>query len=153
MVLFFILFLAFWILYYYFDSRVDAYIEMWKNSVDNKNITITQRELSHKYELSRKSYDLYKRLCLHIFVTLPVIFFGANLFLFFSMLLLSLSIRPIVHSYLVNRFLGIDINHLGNTDWVDIFLREVEKTGISQWYVRFAFFIIFFVLSILFLAI
>jgi len=64
---------------------------------------------------------------------------------------LSLGIRLLLHDTLINKFLGIDINHIGTTDWFDIFLRGLEEKGISQWTIKIGIVILALILCILFL--
>jgi len=150
LLLFLILYFIFWVAYYYFESKHDASIILWKNSTTDKNLSQEQIKLSDKYRTDWHEYDVYEKILTHIAIALPVLFIGSVWFLL-SLLLLSLGIRLLLHDTLINKFLGIDINHIGTTDWFDIFLRGLEEKGISQWTIKIGIVILALILCILFL--
>jgi hypothetical protein len=49
--------------------------------------------------------------------------------------------------------MGININHIGTIDWFDLFMRDLENKGISQWAIKFGLLIISIILVIIFLLI
>jgi hypothetical protein len=149
--IFLMLYFVFWMIYYYIESKHDASVILWKNSTTDKNLTKEQRELSDKYRKDWHEYDAYEKALVHIVVTLPVLFIGGSIWLVLSLILLSLGIRLILHDLLINKFLGIDINHIGTTNGFDIFLRSLEEKGISQWTVKIVIINVAILLSIIFL--
>lgn len=153
LLLFLILYIVFWVLYYYLESRHDAAVILWKNSSADRNQTKEDREVSDKHRKNWHYYDMLEKSITHIVITLPVLLIGGSIWLLASLLLLSLGIRLIIHNLLINKFLGIDINHIGTTDWVDILFREFESNGISQWTIKVGIIFITIMLSILFLLI
>lgn len=151
LLLFLILYFVFWIAYYYLESRHDASVILWKNSTADKNLTKEQRDLSDKHRKNWHYYDMLEKTLAHIVITLPVLFIGGTIWLVLSLLLLSLGIRLLVHNLLINEFLGININHIGTTDWADILFRKFEDKGISQWTIKGGIIIVAIALCILFI--
>jgi hypothetical protein len=149
--LFLILYFFFWVLYYYIESKHDASVILWKNSTTDKNLTNEQRKLSDKYRKDWHEYDAYEKALVHIVVTLLALLLNITPWFILPLLLLSLGIRLIVHDTLINKFLGIDINHIGTTDRFDIILRYLEQKGISQWAIKIGIVMIGVVLCMLFL--
>ena len=151
LLLFLILYIVFWVLYYYLESRHDASVILWRNSTSDKNPTKAERDLADKHRKSWHYYDMLEKSLTHIVLTLPVLLIGGSIWLLLSLLLLSLGIRLLVHNLLINKFLGIDINHIGTTDWSDILFREFEENGISQWTIKGGIVFISMALCVIFL--
>jgi len=151
LLLFLILYFIFWVAYYYFESKHDASVILWKNSTSDKNLSQEQVKLSDKYRNDWHEYDMYEKTLTHMAITLPVLFIGGSVWFLLSLLLLSLAIRLLLHDTLINKFLGISINHIGTTDKFDIFLRRLEAKGISQWVLKSGVMVLAIALCVLFL--
>lgn len=151
MILFFISYIVFWIIYYYLESRKNSLLILWKNSTSEKNISKEQKQLSDKYEVKCQEFDGYRKMLVHIIITLPIFLVGANIFAFFSLLFLSFGIKLLLSDLLVHYFLGINVHHIDTINWIDIILREIERWGISQWVVKSVIILITLILSIIFL--
>lgn len=136
LLLFLILYFSFWIVYYFLESNHDAAIILWKNSTTDKNLTKEQRDLADKHRKNWHYFDMLEKTLTHIVISLIPLLIGGSVWFVLSLLLLSVAIRLILHNLLINDFLGIDINHIGTTDWFDILLRLFEEKGISQWTIK-----------------
>lgn len=148
-----IVYFIFWIVYYIIEGTHDANVILWQQATINTNATSDQKLLSKKYNQLWHEYDAYEKGLTHIALTLPILLIGGGWLLFISLLILSLSIRLLVHNYCINKFMKIDINHIGTTDWFDIFMRNLENKGISQWTIKFGLLGLSIILVILFLLI
>ena len=149
--LFVIVYFIFWIGYYILESAHDANLILWQQTTANPNLPEDKKLPAKKYSQAWHEYDAYEKGITHIAITLPIFFLGGSIWLFGALLLLSLSIRILVHNYFINKFMNIDVNYIGTTDWFDLFMRKLEDKGISQWPVKFAVLGISILLVILFL--
>lgn len=151
--LYVIIYFIFWILYYIIEGIHDANVILWQQSTISPTLTNDQKLLSTKHRLEWHEYDAYEKGLTHIALTLPIFLIGGGWLLAISLLILSLSIRLLVHNYCINKFMGIDINHIGTTDLFDLFMKHMADTGISQWTIKFGLLGLSIILVILFLLI
>jgi len=146
LILFFILYIIFWIVYYYIEGRHDAAIIHWLDSTYVTDIN----ELSYYSEIWHK-FDAYEKALVHLVITSILLFIEFNVLAYLSLLILSLSIRIIVHNLIINKFRNLPNDYLG-TDSFDVFLKYLEsKLGISQWTFKLSIFFISLFFSILLL--
>lgn len=149
--LFVIIYFIFWIAYYILEGIHDANIILWKQATANPILTTDQKALNEKYNQNWHEYDAYEKALTHIAITASIFFIGGSIWLFLSLILMSVSIRILIHNYCINKFMNIDVNYIGTTDWFDLFMRKLEDKGISQWTVKFVLLGISILLVILFL--
>lgn len=151
LILFSILYFVFWIIYYAIESYHDANVILWNQVTYDRNATQDKRDLAQKYSTLWHDWDGVEKGLVHIVITAIVFLLGGNIWICASLLLLSLSIRFLVHDYLINIFLGVSASHIGTTHWIDIFMRKLESIGISQWVVKFTLLFISIILVLIFL--
>jgi len=151
--IFSIVYFLFWIAFYAIEGTHDAHVILWQQTSVDKNLPADKKTLAQKYDKAWHTDSAFEKAITHLALTIPIFFIGGGIYLFVALLLLSLSVRLLVHNYFINKMMGIDVNHIGTLDWFDIFLAGLQNKGISQWFIKFSLLIISIVLVIVFLLI
>ena len=134
---FVIAYFIFWVIYYIIVGSRNANMMLWQQKSSDPNLSPDTKSLETKYNMKWHQYDVYEKTLIHVLLTSFIFFIGGGITLFVSLLLLSVSLRVLVYNYCMNRFMDIDINHVGTCNWFDLLLRKLEDKGISQWTVKF----------------
>lgn len=140
--LFVIAYILFWCTYYYVEGRHDANVILWKQMSDKKDKTIHEINLEKLYNKNWHKYDAYEKLMVHLTLPIVSLLFQCNIIFIIGLFILSISIRLYVHNMVINKYTGKEIDYIGLTDWFDIFLLELNSSGVSQWIFKGIIFII-----------
>lgn len=146
-------YLIFWIVYYSIEGYHDANVILWQQTTQSKTLTVEEQQTALKYNKKWHEIDSYEKAITHLAISIPVLFLGGTIFLAISILFMSLAVRWLVHDAVVNKELGIDVNHIGVVSGVDIWLKKMCDKGISQWTIKGGLLAISIILTVILLCI
>ncbi len=139
----FIYTIVFWILFYILQGMHDVNIvqevKLLRRHIDDKINNNLEAEIVKK-ELGWKFWGGLEKTLVKVACSLVVYLFAGDLYFAFLCLLLSVSLRWLVHDMTVAIGLGKGLSHIGpDFIWTDRMLKKMQKKGINQYVVKLTF--------------
>lgn len=144
--------ITFWIVYYILQGMHDVNIvqevKLLRNNISNESNKILEKDIIKK-ELGWKFWGSLEKALVKIVGAVIIYLFTSDIYFAFLCLILSVSLRWLVHDLTVAIGLGKGFSHIGpDFIWTDKVLQQLHNKGINQYFIKLTLNLLLLALSI-----